>query len=289
MAGGTHTADGVPAVSAASIVLLPGHVRVPDKRGHHDYLAGCALLTDLLHQTAGVTTVTVREGWPVDDRALDGARTLVFYTGGFGKHAMLQSAERIDRIQQLVDRGVGLVMIHQAVRFPAEVVERALAWMGGAYVRGTSHAGHWTSDHREFPDHPVARGVRPWSIRDGWHNRLRFVDGLHGVTPLVWSGAEHRGSPEGGLADVVSWAYERPGRGRAFCFTGLDAHSAWSRPGLRRLIVNGILWSGGFDVPSEGARCAVDDEALGHYLTPRGFPGQWAVDGLWRRLRRLVP
>jgi len=276
-----------PAAAAGSIVLLPGHVRVPDKRGHHDYRAGCALLADLLRQTPGVTTVTAPDGWPADDRVLDDARTLVFYTGGLGKHALLKSAERISRIQRLVDRGVGLVMIHQAVRFPAELAERAISWLGGAWVRGASDAGHWQSGHREFPDHPVARGVRPWTIRDGWHTRLRFVDDLRGVTPLVWSGSKHRGSPEGGAADVVSWAYDRPGSGRSFCFTGLDAHSAWSRAGLRQLIVNGILWSAGFDVPSGGASCAVDDTALNRYLTPRGFPGQWAVDGAWRRVRRL--
>jgi hypothetical protein len=272
---------------AGTIVLLPGHVRVPDRPGHHDYRAGCALLADLLRQTAGVTTATAPGGWPADEHVLDGARALVFYTGGFGKHAMLQSAERIERIQELADRGVGLVMIHQAVRFPAEIAERAIGWIGGAFVRGTSQAGHWKSHHRDFPDHPVARGVRPWTIRDGWHNHLRFADGLRGVTPLVWSGSRHRGSSQGGVADVVAWAYERPAAGRAFCFTGLDAHAAWSRPGLRQLIVNGILWSAGFAVPDAGASCAVDDTALRRYLTRRGFPGQWAVDDLARRIRRL--
>ncbi|HVO87817.1 MAG TPA: ThuA domain-containing protein [Casimicrobiaceae bacterium] len=279
---------GAPLATAGSVVLLPGHVRVPDKHGHHDYRAGCALLADLLQQNAGVSTVTVWEGWPADDAVLDGARTLVFYTGGLGKHALLQSAQRIDRMQQLVDRGIGLVMIHQAVRYPPEIAERAISWIGGAYVRGTSNAGHWKTHHRRFPDHPVARGVQPWSIRDGWHNHIRFVEGMHGVTPLVWSSKQHGGAPEGGAADVVSWTYDRPGGGRAFCFTGLDAHTAWSKPGVRQLVVNGILWTAGFSVPSMGARCAVDEATLRGYLTARGYPGQWAVDGLVRRWRRLL-
>lgn len=275
-------------MSTGSIVLLPGRVRVPDKRGHHDYLAGCALLAEVLQQTAGVTTVTARDGWPADDGVFDGARALVFYTGGLGKHALLQSAQRIDRMQQLVDRGVGLVMIHQAVRFPPELADRALAWIGGAHVRGKSNAGHWRTHHRQFPDHPVARGVAPWTIRDGWHNHIQFVAEMHGVTPLVWSSKQHGGAPEGGAADIVSWAYERPGGGRAFCFTGLDAHSAWSLPGVRQLIVNGILWAAGLAVPNTGAACAVSASPLNGYLTPRGFPGQWAVEGLLRRLRRLA-
>jgi type 1 glutamine amidotransferase len=268
-------------------MLLPGHVRVPDRLGHHDYRAGCALLADLLQQTAGVTTVTIPEGWPADDAVLDHARTLVFYTGGLGKHALLQSLARIDRLQQLVDAGVGLVMIHQAVRYPAEVAERAISWIGGAWVRGTSTAGHWKTHHRRFPEHPVSRGVQPWTIRDGWHTHIRFVEGMASVTPLVWSSKQHRGAPEGGAADVVAWTYDRPGGGKAFCFTGLDAHSAWSIAGVRQLIVNGILWSAGFSVPRTGAPCAVDETTLKGYLTPRGFPGQWAIEALARRWRRL--
>jgi trehalose utilization protein len=273
---------------AATIVLSAGAVKPRDRLGHHDYLAGCALLADLLRQTPGVDAALVREGWPQDERTLDAARSLVCYSGGGGKQPFLASPERIERIQRLVDRGMGLVMIHQAVSFPPELAARAAGWLGAAHVRSRSGRGHWWTQHRDFPEHPVTRGVRPWRIRDGWLNELEFAANADGVVPLVWAGPRHRGSRAGGAADVVCWAWERPGGGRSFCFSGLDAHSAWSVPGLRQLVVNGILWSAGLPVPAAGAPCAADAAAIGRYRTPRRGRGLALLAAVARAARRAV-
>jgi Trehalose utilisation len=272
----------------APIVLLAGAVKVPDRVGHHDYLAGCALLAALLRQTRGVRPVVVRNGWPDDEHVFAGARALVIYSGGGHKLALLQSPQRIDRLQQLIDQGVGMVMIHQAVSYPPEFTRRATDWIGGAHVAGQSARGHWTTLHREFPAHPVTRGVDAWTITDGWLNRIQFTHGLRGVTPLLWAGPQHRGSSAGGAADVVSWAYERADGGRSFCFSGLDAHSAWAAPGLRRLVVNGVLWSSGLTVPEAGAPCAMDAATLRSYLTARGSRSEWLRTVLRRGGRRLA-
>ena len=277
----------VPATGAAKIVLVSGAVKTPDRLGHHDYLAGCRLAASLLEQTSGVSATVISDGWPDDDGAFVAARSLVFYTGGVDKHAFLRSAPRLERLQRLIDDGVGLVMIHQAVRYPPELARQATTWIGGVHLPGKSGRGHWMTHHSEFPAHPATRGVQPWTITDGWLNEIQFVDGLRGITPLVWSSRKYGGSSAGGTADVVSWTYDRPGGGRSFCFTGLDAHSAWSVPGVRQLLVNGILWSAGLSVPVGGAPCAVDATVLNGYLTPRGSRARWAVRRLWRRLRRL--
>ena len=270
------------------IVLVAGKLKIPDRVGHHDYLAGCKLLAALLEQTAGVRTLTIADGWPEDERAFDRALAVVFYTSGGGKQAFLKAPQRLARIDELAARGVGIVMIHQAVSYPPEHAARASAWLGGAHVRGVSSEGHWRSFHREFPPHPATRGVFPWLIRDGWLNRIQFVEAARDVTPLVWSGRAQKGSPAGGLADVVAWAYERPAGGRSFCFTGLDAHSAWEAPGVRQLLVNGTLWAAGLSVPESGAPCAVDAEALGAHVSPRGGRGRFVLDFLRRRLRRVA-
>jgi hypothetical protein len=102
----------------------------------------------------------------------------------------------------------------------------------------------------------------------------------------VWSGRKHRGSSAGGRADVVAWAFERPRGGRSFCFTGLDAHSAWSVDGVRQLIVNGILWTAGRAIPATGAPCAIPAGALDGYLTPRQPRGP--IARLMRQARKLV-
>jgi len=256
----------------ARIVLVAGTVKIPDWPGHHDYLAGCSLLAELLGPTPGLTAAVVRDGWPEDERTLEGADALVFYSGGGRKLPFLAAPKRLELLQRLIDRGVGLVMIHQAVSYPDELAERAAGWLGGVHVAGQSSRGHWRTHHRDFPPHPVTRGVEPWRIRDGWLNRVRFPE-ADVITPLVWSGPKHRGASSGGLDDVVGWAYERRGGGRSFCFSGLDAHGAWSRPGVRRLIVNGILWSAGLPVPEGGASTAVDAIRLRSYLTPRSRIG----------------
>lgn len=260
-----------PAATARSkkIVLVAGETAKIDVMGHHDYLAGCQCLDVLLRQTPGVTCVSVREGWPEDDAVFNDASSIVFYTDGGGKQAFMNSPARIARVQALVDSGVGLVMIHQAVDFLDEHGDQALSWLGGVYLKNVSGRGHWDSKHVDFPQHPITSGVTAWSINDGWLNKLKFVPGMKGVTPLVWSGKEYAGSRAGLDGDVVAWAYERPGGGRSFGFTGLDAHGAWKLAGMRQLVVNGVLWSAGVELPAAGAPCKIDDAELDRMQTPR--------------------
>ncbi len=263
---------GVAAEPKVKIVLIAGETAKQDSMGHHDYIAGCKCLEVLLRQTPGVTTEIVLEGWPAEPQApqvFENAKSIVFYTDGGGKQAFLSARERIEKLQSIVDRGVGLVMIHQAVDFPADFADQAKSWLGGIYLQGASGRGHWPSKHVEFPRHPVSRGVQPWEINDGWLNRIQFVAGMQGVTPLVWSGKEYAGSRAGLDADIVGWTYDRPKGGRSFSFTGLDAHSAWSLPGMTQLVVNGVLWSAGMDIPENGAASAISETELNEMMTPR--------------------
>ncbi len=257
---------------AAKIVLVAGETAKQDTMGHHDYIAGCKCLDLLLKQTTGVTTEVILEGWPAENQAekiLGAARSIVFYTDGGGKQAFMKSPERIALMQSLVNRGVGIVMIHQAVDYPNEMADQAKSWLGGIYLNGASGRGHWPSKHVDFPQHPVSRGVTPWEVNDGWLNGIQFTAGLKGVTPLVWSGKQYAGSRAGLDPDVVGWVFQRPEGGRSFSFTGLDAHSAWSLTGLRQLVVNGVLWSAGIEVPQSGAPCAISENELQSLMTPR--------------------
>lgn len=263
------SAEEGPAHGEYRILLVAGETAKVDKPGHHDYLAGCKCLDVLLARNEGVTVEHASFGWPRNEQAFADADAVVFYTDGGGKQAFLANPERIARMNQLADAGVGLVMIHQAVDFPKEFAKEGKAWLGGIYLDGTSGRGHWDSSHVDFPDHSITRGVTPWHINDGWLNKIDFVAGQQGIAPLVWSGKEYAGSRAGLDNDIVAWAYERPGQGRSFSFTGLDAHSAWSQPGMRQLVVNGVLWSAGMEIPAEGARCNIDENQLNAMLTPR--------------------
>lgn len=254
----------------AKIVLVAGRVKPIDKPGHHDYLGGCRLMAALLRQSEGIEPVLVEEDWPADEAVFEEAEAIVFYTDGGGKQAYLSTPGRVARIEALVKQGAGLTNLHQAVEFSPAFAKQSLAWTGAAYTP-LSARGHWDSSHDSFPGHAVTRGVIPWKINDGWLNRLQFVDGMAGITPLVWSSKTGGGIP-GGNPDIVAWTYDRPDGGRSFGFSGLDAHAAWEREGMRRLVINGILWSAGLEIPVGGAPCKADKALIDSFLTPRTPP-----------------
>jgi hypothetical protein len=108
--------------------------------------------------------------------------------------------------------------------------------------------------------------VTPFTINDGWLWKLRFADGMAGVTPLLRTTRPKAPAPGGADEAVVSWVYERPGGGRAFAFTGCHLHESWKLDGYRRLIVNGILWSTGRDIPAGGAPVVLDPADLSRHL-----------------------
>ena len=97
-----HAAD---TPSERTIVLVAGETAKVDDMGHHDYLAGCKCLEDLLRQTPGVNVIQVSEGWPADEQVFDKANSVVFYTDGGGKQAFLAKPERVANLQKLADKG----------------------------------------------------------------------------------------------------------------------------------------------------------------------------------------
>jgi hypothetical protein len=69
-----------------------------------------------------------------------------------------------------------------------------------------------------------------------------------------------------GREEVIAWAHEREGGGRAFCFTGVDLHKNWELEEQRKLVVNGILWAAKLEVPKEGAKVEVNAADLTRHV-----------------------
>jgi hypothetical protein len=264
-----QAADPVPA--PAKVILLAGSSVY--KPGEHEYLAGCTALADLLRQTPGISPV-VAVDWPDAPEVLDGARSVVLFFDGGDKHLLLDG-RRLAQVQSLAEAGAGLVALHQDVDIPVNLGDPMRGLFGAAWEKAYSQRAHWVSDFRTFSDHPVFRGVTPFSIDDGWLFKLRFVPELKGVTPLL-----RTVSPKAPVAirdgseDIVSWAYERPGPsgGRSFVFTGGHLHKSLADEGYRRFLVNGILWTAGVPVPPAGAPVALAPAALNRYLQLRSAP-----------------
>jgi type 1 glutamine amidotransferase len=59
-----------------------------------------------------------------------------------------------------------------------------------------------------------------------------------------------------GKKQHVAWAYERPGGGRGFGFTGAHNHVSWQHKDFRTVMLNAILWTAKVEVPGDGCPSA---------------------------------
>ena len=136
---------------------------------------------------------------------------------------------------------------------------------------------------------PVTRGVKPFSIHDEWYYHMRFREGMEGVTPILTAVppdatrerpfGPHSGNPavraRRGMPEHVAWAFERPGKGRGFALTGAHYHWSLAHDGFRTLLLNGIAWAAGVEVPAGGVapRQPGWDELMAHQegTAPAGF------------------
>jgi hypothetical protein len=223
------------------------------KVGEHDYLAGSAVLANLLLKTPDVAPMLVVD-WPKKpEKTFAGARAVVLLCDGGDKHPFLKE-DRLAQIEKLAATGVGLVALHQVDDVPKELGDRTRHLLGAAWEKGFSERAHWVATFSSFSDHPTLRGVVPFTIDDGWLYQLRFVPELKGVTPLLHTTPpKATASPAAASGSIVSWAYERPGGSRSFVFTGGHLHKSLAEEGYRRFLINGILWSARVEIPRAGA------------------------------------
>jgi len=236
--------------------------------GAHEHYAGCALLARSLQKAMPeLETEVVRDGWPADESVLNGADCVVMYSDGGGGHPVIPHLAQMD---ELAERGVGLVFLHYAVEVPAgEPGDHFLKWMGGYFEANWSVNPHWTAHFSDFPDHPITAGVEPFSIHDEWYYHMRFRENMTGVTPiltdlpgpetLVRSDGPHSGNPKVRQAVLqrkqpqhLAWAATRPDGGRGFGFTGGHDHWNWGEPNFRKLVLNAIAWCAHTEIPVGG-------------------------------------
>jgi type 1 glutamine amidotransferase len=281
-------------LAAAAVLCSCKSFRAPDKKivfvagtpshgpGEHEYRAGCLLLQKCLEHVRGLHTVVYSNGWPTDPRAFDGADAIVLSMDGGGGHALLQDGH-LQQLSELMDKGAGLACIHWAVEPTPDKGEKELVeWMGGAFEPNWSVNPTWTADFTTLPEHPITRGVKPFRIYDEWYFHMRFPDGMKGITPILaavppastmdrpdgpWSGNPAvRAAVKNGESETVAWAYDRPGGGRGFGFTGAHYHKNWGNENFRKVVLNGILWIAHKEVPKNGVASEISDEDLGQNL-----------------------
>ena len=218
---------------------------------------------DLLRQSPDVSPVLALD-WPRKAETLTGAKVVVFFFDGGDKHAWLNESRAPKAEAGRCRRG--LVGFHQCIDVPKELGPQVRGWMGAAFEKGFSQRAHWVAEFKSFPEHPVCRGVTPFRIDDGWLYKLRFVDGRQGVKPLLRTvSPKAKSAPETDDEATVSWAYQR-GRRPIVHVHRLPSAQQSGRSGVSSVLVNGILWAAGRDVPAAGA-VELDTTRLDRYLT----------------------
>jgi type 1 glutamine amidotransferase len=281
-AGVSAPAPAEAADKTTKIVLIAG--KPSHGPGDHEFNAGTKLFVKCLKEVPGVEPVFVAGGWPEDESVFQGAQSLVFFMDGGGGHPMIQK-DRLETLQKLMDSGVGLVCLHYAVEVPkGNPGDHFLNWLGGYYETAYSTNPHWVAEIKTLPDHPITRGVHPFSIRDEWYFNIRFRPDMKDISPIIVakpSDETRKGvssSPRGpykhimdaaGRDEVLAWAVERPDGGRGFGFTGGHSHKNWGNPDFRTLVLNAIVWSAKLEVPSQGIKCDVTEDELSQNLDPK--------------------
>ena len=274
-----------PAADTKKVVFIAG--RPSHGQGEHEHRAGCLLLKSCLDKVPGITSEVYSNGWPDNPgAAFAGAATIVVYGDGGSGHPLLQE-ERLQTIGELMNKGIGLVCIHYAVEPTKEKGEKEfLEWTGGAFEINWSVNPTWNAEYKQFPSHPITRGVKPFTIHDEWYFHMRFRDGMKGVTPILTAIAPestmsrrdgtHEGNPavreavKSGEPQHMAWACERADGGRGFGWTGAHFHKNWGNDNFRKLVLNAILWTAKADVPADGVQSEVTPEQLKQNLDLKG-------------------
>lgn len=148
--------------------------------------------------------------------------------------------------------GIGVVVLHYANWAEHWVARRYyLDWTGGLWVQGGSRnpVDEWTMTP-QHPEHPVLRGVKPWTYRDEVFCRFFLPTDPRRTELLIGSPAKNPVGPQ-----VASFALQREDGGRGFVMGGVDFHDNMRTvEDYRRFLLNGIVWAARMEVPAEGVR-----------------------------------
>jgi hypothetical protein len=157
------------------IVLLAGRPSHPP--GMHEFRAGSLLLQKALAGIKDVSVEVIPNGWPTtvvngatvdDNNKLAGAAAILIYADGGRGHPVLRN-DRIAVLDALVAKGTGLGFAHYGVEVPVGAGSEAFVrWIGGFYEDRFSVNPIWAPRLSVRANHPITRGVMPFSNTDEW-------------------------------------------------------------------------------------------------------------------------
>jgi type 1 glutamine amidotransferase len=263
----------------------------------HEFNAGSLLLAKCLANTPNLAVEVHNMGWVRDEKTLDDADAVVIYADGGRGNPAIQK-DHAATLQRLADKGVGIAFMHYGVEVPADKGGPDFSkWIGGYYEDKFSCNPMWAPDFKSFPDHPITRGVKPFSTKDEWYFNIRFANNFAADKPAPQQSGELLFTPllvatpsddvrdgpyvypkgpyphivaASGRPEAMMWAVERKDGGRGFGFTGGHSHDHWANDDQRKVVLNALVWLAKLEVPTNGVESKVTREDLDQNLDPKG-------------------
>jgi ankyrin repeat protein len=236
----------------------------------HEFPAGCEMLAQSLNESGLNLEASVSLGWPKDASLLESADAIVLYSDGNDLHVAKGKASELEALHA---NGTAFAVLHYALEPGDPDLNRFLEQSIGAYFQvDWSVNPVWTLESPEFGDHSITQGVSFDSIEDEWYYHLKFSPSQGPISHLLTSlppesslgdDGPRTGNPavrdalKNRIPQSLAWAKEEAGAPRGFGFTGGHFHHNWNNPSIRKLVLNGIAWTAGFEIPSNGIESTI--------------------------------
>jgi hypothetical protein len=256
----------VPVATAdTSILLIAG----PDTGGGElRFLIGCELLARHLEGSGLGIKAETSLGWPSDPGKITAADSIVIHGGGVDDHV---AKGHIAALGEHMQAGKGLAVLHSALEpGDPELAKFLDETVGGHFDPEWSVSADWQVNGTQLTDHPATRGVSAFELEDRFHYHLRLredaVPLVRALPPESTLGADdgpRAGNPavRKALADktpqTLAWVVQNPDKSRGFGFTGGRIHANWANPDFLKLVLNGIVWTAGIEVPEKGVTATI--------------------------------
>ena len=218
-------------------LLLLGQGPDGHPRGTHEYMQGLKLMQELLAGEKGLQVEIVKadEPWTDGPQKLAQADGVVVFLAQ-GAAWLNKDQQRRQAFEKFAARGGALVVLHWGMGTKdAKDVEPFTAIFGACHG-GPDRRYKVLETDVAAADHPISQEIGDFRLKDEFYYALKRAKDAEGLQPVLR--AQINGNWE-----MVAWAWERPGGGRSFGFSGLHFHSNWERPEYRALVRRGILWT----------------------------------------------
>jgi hypothetical protein len=225
--------------------------------GTHEYVAGQRILSACLANVPGLKIEHARADgeWAEGPRLLSEADGVVLFVSEGAKWLNSDPARRA-AFAELAERGGALSVIHWGMGAKdAAHIDPFVSLFGACHGGPDRKFKVLEADVSVPSDHPATAGLDAFRVKEEFYYRLKRQPEAEGFVPLLSARIDDRD-------EMVGWAWQRPGGGRSFGFTGCHYHENWSRPEYQRFISQAVLWTLDIAPPSSGFPATVDPSLL---------------------------